>query len=71
MPGDVDEWVISLLVTAHDAVEAVSAEGLLKTTLLDHAEGPQPVVSTVVRLADLPPAVQRDWRLAIQREADD
>jgi hypothetical protein len=65
-------WVISFLVTGDAAgVMAVSAEGLIKTTLWEHPNGSQPVASTVARFGDLSTTEQDDWRRLLHREADD
>ncbi|MDQ6949512.1 MAG: hypothetical protein M3256_25495 [Actinomycetota bacterium] len=70
--GAEPQWVISLLVTGDGAgVMAVSAEGLIKTTLWKHPDGSQPVASTVVRFSELSPTEQDDWRRLLQREAGD
>ena len=74
MPSDVEPrpyWVISFLVTGDNAgVDAVSAEGLIKTTLWEHPDGVRPIVSTVARFADLSPIEQDQWRQLLEREAD-
>ena len=75
MPDEAESgpyWVISLLVTgADDGVEAVSAEMLLNTTLLNHPDGCRPVASRVARFADLSAKDQDEWRRLLQREIDD
>ncbi len=67
-----ERWVLCFLVTAdHESVMAVSAEGLIKTTLLGHPEGAKPIVSTVTRFADLSDEEQDRWHLLLRREVED
>jgi hypothetical protein len=63
-------WVISFLVTDDEAgIMAVSAEGLVKTTLWGHPDGSQPIASTVARFAELSAADQDDRRRLLEQEA--
>ena len=75
MPDEAESgpyWVISLLVTGgDDGVDAVSAEMLLNTALLNQPDGCLPIASTVARFADLSAKDQDQWRLLLQREIDD
>ena len=65
-------WVVSFLVHGDEAgVMAVSAEGLIKTTLWEHGDGAQPLASTVTRFRDLSDADQAQWRRLLQQQADD
>lgn len=69
--GGQREGAECLSVTGDNAgVDAVSAEGLIKTTLWEHPNGAQPIVSTVARFADLSPKEQDQWRGLLQREMD-
>ena len=64
-------WVVSILLDAGDPEAVINAEGLLRSTLYDAPEGPQPVVSEVRRFVDLSPLAQQEWRLAVERTAED
>ena len=66
-----EAWVISFLVTGGAPEAMVNAEGLLRTTLYASNDGPQPIVSEVRRLSELPPEQQGEWRLAVWRAAED
>lgn len=63
-------WVVSILLDADDPDAVIGAEGLLRTTLYDAAEGPQPIVSEVRRFVDLSPSAQQEWRLVVERAED-
>ena len=70
--GSSERWVVCLLITGdREGIMAVSAEGLLKTTLLREADGAQPIASTVARYSDLSDDAQAQWHLLLQRDADD
>src|SRR3954471_10874931 len=52
-------WVVSFLVTGDkEGVMAVSAEGLIRSSLWENKNGSQPLTSTVRRFGDLTPAEQ-------------
>jgi hypothetical protein len=65
-------WVISFLVTGDESgVMAVSAEGLIRSTLWEHEGGSQPLAAAVERFGDQSPGEQEEWRRAVQRGGED
>lgn len=67
-----ERWVVCVLVTGDgEGVLAVSAEGLMKTALLNQTTGARPIASTVARFDDLSEDDQARWQLLLRREADD
>lgn len=65
-------WILSFLVTGdEDGVMAVSAEGLIRSTLWDDENGSQPLTSTVRRFCDMSLSEQEDWHRALQQSTDD